>query len=451
MNERTTWDQFAFFVAVAIVPFTTLAYGTVHQPVIATFYLLITITSALFIIGCLRSGCAAFSLSRLQLPLVLLAVYALVQSIPFGTVAEAGGLASIAKALSVDPSASKVTGIHMLFLSAYFAFMLSFLDSAGRIKRLVGFLTIFGFVYAFYAILQMVLSPDKIYGIYKPATATPFGSFVNRHDFAAVIEMLIALPIAAVFSGTVKPDKKLLYLVAIFLMGAALLLSGSRGGLVALAAEMLLLVLLTSRFGSRQLWIKAALAVALIGGSIAGAVFVGGDTSLTRFGDPAGAEEISSSRFEIWSNTAKLAVKHLPFGSGLGAFGQAYTSVDSGSGVYRIEQAHNDYLQIVADAGVVGIVLGGLFLFWFFRDGLKNTRTTDPTMRTVAVGAFVGCFGILVHSAFDFVLHITAVSVMFLAFLALLVASGRQFGENTYDEPESRHHKASVTPIRPRS
>ncbi|MBK9529950.1 MAG: hypothetical protein IPO41_16940 [Acidobacteria bacterium] len=220
----------------------------------------------------------------LQLPLILLAIYAFIQTIPFGTYAEATGVAGIPRTISVEPFATQVTAMHMLFLAAFFGIVLASIDSAKRLQRIVAVLTIFGFIYAFFAILQSVLSPDKIYGIYKPQTATPFGSFVNRHNFAAIIELLIALPLGMLFSGALRPDKRLIYVVAAALMGTALLLSESRGGLVALVAEILLIVILTTRLrGTKQLVLKAGLSILLLLAAVGGAIFVGGDTSLTRF------------------------------------------------------------------------------------------------------------------------------------------------------------------------
>ena len=73
--------------------------------------------------------------------------------------------------------------------------MLAYIDNAKRLRKIVSVITIFGFLYAFYAILQAVLSPERIYGIYEPRFATPFGSFVNRHNFAAFMEMSIAVPL----------------------------------------------------------------------------------------------------------------------------------------------------------------------------------------------------------------------------------------------------------------
>lgn len=447
----TLWNRIVFLLILAIVVFTTLAYGTVHQPTIALAYILISLTMIAFAADGFTSGRLQFSRNVLQLPLILLAAYAFIQTIPFGTYAEDAGVAAIPRTISVEPFATQVTAMHMLFLAVFFAIVLANIGSASRLRKFVTVLTVFGFLYAFYAILQSVLSPDKIYGIYKPQSATPFGSFVNRHDFAAIIELLIALPLGMLFTGSLRPDKRLIYIVAVALMGTALLLSGSRGGLVAVVAEILLIVILTTRLrGTKDLVLKAGLSILLLLSAVGGAIFVGGDTSLTRFAAASASDDITSNRAQIWSVTIKVIGEHLPFGAGLGAFTQAYAKLDTASGFERIEQAHNDYLQVLADAGIVGLVIGGIFLLWFFREGKRNVAVENKFRRGIAVGAFAGCFGILVHSGFDFVLHITAVSVTFLAVLAILIAAGRTYPDDITDHEDhhpKRRRKATVTPI----
>ena len=447
----TRLNKLSFFLICATVVFTTLAYGTVHQPIIAFFYVMVMVIALLWATDCLTSGMFRFSRNLLQVPLLLFGFYALVQTIPFGTIAEADGISAIPRTISVEPFATKLTALHIFALYIFFAVSLVYLDSAARLRRMVTVITVFGFAYAFYAILQSVLSPEKIYGIYAPRSAMPFGSFVNRHDFAALMEMAISIPLGLIFAGAVQRDKRLLYVVAIALMGTSLLLSGSRGGLVALLAEIMIVILVTTRAkGRRNLVLKAALSVSLLITAVGGAIFVGGDTSLTRISEKANSTDVSSSRTEIWGTTLKIISNHMPFGAGIGAFPQAYTPFDPSSGRERVEQAHNDYLQVLADAGIVGLILGILFLFWFFRDGLRNTKVTNGFRRGVATGAFAGCFAILIHSLFDFVLHITALSVMFLTLMAMLVASGRKYVDDTdeFDDTQSRPGRAaSVTPI----
>ena len=450
-NLETTWaNKLIFFLLCAAIVWTTLAYGAVHQPVIALFYLTAAGIGVLWAIDGFASGVFRFNKSLLQIPLLAAFIYGIIQVIPFGSLAETAGVADTARTISHDPFWTKVSALHFLALFIFFAALLAYTDSTKRLKTLVWLIIVFGFLYAFYAILQGVLSPNKIYGIYERQFASPFGSFVNRHNFAAFMEMTIAVPLGMMFAGAVERDRRLLFITAIGLMGVALLLSGSRGGLIALLAEIFFIVLLTTKTkGFGQLALKIGLSIALVAVIIAGSILIGGESSLTRLAETSASRNFTTDRTHIWSVTLQVIKDNLPFGAGLGAFSVAYTPYDSMSGLERVEQAHNDYLQVLADAGLVGLVIGAFFVFWLFRTGLQNIKTENTFRRGVAVGALSGCFAILVHSIFDFVLHTTAISLLFLTLVSLVVVSGRK---NRDDEemPVIRHKKrraASITSI----
>jgi hypothetical protein len=153
-------NRINFFLIFALPIFTALAYGTVHQPIIALFYLIVTAMACLWAADCLASGTVRYSSSRLQIPLLLLAVYGLIQIVPFGTFTDASGVAGIPRTISLEPFATQSTALHILALSAFFAVVLVYLDSAKRLRRVVTVFTVFGFIYAFYAILQSLLSPN---------------------------------------------------------------------------------------------------------------------------------------------------------------------------------------------------------------------------------------------------------------------------------------------------
>ena len=141
---------------------------------------------------------------------------------------------------------------------------------------------------------------------------------------------------------------------------------------------------------------------------------------------------------------------NLPFGAGVGAFGVAYTPFDSMSGLERVEQAHNDYLQVLADAGIIGLIIGAFFVFSLFRQGIRHSETENTFRRGAVLGALAGCFAVLIHSIFDFVLHTTAISVLFLTLVSLVVSGGNDYADDL-DTSDSRRSKkrrpASVTPI----
>jgi O-antigen ligase len=436
-----------FFLICACVVMSTLAYGTVHQPTLAVFYGVVAVMVVAWAVDGFRSETLRYSQHPIQLPLYAGAIYAFIQIIPFGSIAEIAGLPGIPRTISAAPFDTETTALHFVALAFFLSLVLIYLDTAERLRRMVTLIAIFGFVFAFFAILQSVLSPTKIYGIFE--RATPFGSFVNRHNYAAYMEMAMAIPLGMMFSGAVARDKKLLYVTAITLMGTSLLLSGSRGGLMAMVAEIILLVILTTRTrGGKAIALKIALSLLLAGAVIAGAVFVGGETSFTRFAETAASKDITTNRTHIWSITTRVITANLPFGAGLGAFGQAYTPFDDYNGLERVEQAHNDYLQVLADAGIVGAAIGGLFLFMLIREARKNGSVGNAFRRGVAIGSIAGIFAVLVHSLFDFVLHTTAVSILFLTLVGMLVAAGREYPDDSEDEQEQRSKRrrdSSVT------
>ncbi len=448
-----TWANKLSFVLICVVMvFTVMAYGTVHQPVIAVFYFLVIAIAVLWAVDGYISRSVRYSTSLLQVVLFSAGLYGLIQVIPFGTLPETGGVAGIPRTIALDPFATQVSALHYIALGLFFSALLVCLHTASRIRTLVTVITVFGFGYAFFAILQSVLSPDKIYGIYETRFAQPFGTFVNRHNFAAFMEMALAVPLGLLFVGAISKDKRLLYFTAVALMGIALLLSGSRGGFVALIAEVIVLVFLTAgASGKKSFALKAGLALLLIGAVIAGTFFVGGESSLTRLTETAGSKDVTTNRTHIWNVTTSVITHNLPFGAGIGSFGPAYTPYDTFNGLERVEQAHNDYLQVLADAGIVGLLIGGGFIFLLVITAMRSIKTTNRYRRGVAVGAVAGCTAILVHSVFDFVLHTTAIAAMFLTLLGLLVASGDDYEDDVADRESGmdtrRHRSASVSSI----
>lgn len=116
--------------------------------------------------------------------------------------------------------------------------------------------------------------------------------------------------------------------------------------------------------------------------------------------------------------------------------------------MFRVEQAHNDYLQVLADAGIPGLLLGILFLYRFVVLGIRSLKIENSFRRGIAIGAFAGCFGVLVHSLFDFPLHVTAVSLLFLTLLALLSACQNAFADDLKDEAGPKHRRRRKTESR---
>jgi O-antigen ligase len=161
------------------------------------------------------------------------------------------------------------------------------------------------------------------------------------------MEMTLALPLGLFFSGALEKDKRLLYLTAIALMGVALIMSGSRGGFISLMAEVIFLVLITTKSkGAGAYALRIGGAAALIACIIVGTFLLGGESSLTRFAESTTMKDPTTSRTHIWATTFKIIGQNPLFGAGLNAFGVAYTGQDTLNGMERAEQAHNAYTVI---------------------------------------------------------------------------------------------------------
>src|SRR5690349_317169 len=102
-----TWaNKVGFFLIPVIIVFTTMAYGTVHQPILSAFYILVTIPVLLWAIDAYSSGAIRFSSNHIQLALLAAAVYGAIQVIPFGTLADTAGVTGIPRTISLDPFAT---------------------------------------------------------------------------------------------------------------------------------------------------------------------------------------------------------------------------------------------------------------------------------------------------------------------------------------------------------
>src|SRR5687767_2398422 len=102
-------NKIAFILVCITTIATTLAYGTVHQPVIALFYLMTAAAAVLWAAGCMATGELRASRSTLQVPLLLLGLYAVVQVVPLPGFGER-------QTISVEPFATYLTAVHIFVL-----------------------------------------------------------------------------------------------------------------------------------------------------------------------------------------------------------------------------------------------------------------------------------------------------------------------------------------------
>jgi len=126
----------------------------------------------------------------------------------------------------------------------------------------------------------------------------------------------------------------------------------------------------------------------------------------------------------VWSNTTGIIGDFPVFGSGLGTFEALYPAYEESSTPPLFEHAHNDYLEYLAELGVVGFVmlLGGILVMLVFSFLMWKVRR-HPEVKGLALGGMVAVVAMLVHSITDFNLHIPANMMLFAVVLSLTVVT----------------------------
>ena len=445
--RHTLASRFAFLVICVAIVLSALAYGTVHYWALGLFNLGGLTILILWVADAWRLGNLRVSRNLLQLPLIGALVLGVIQVLPLG--------GTTTGALSLDPNSTRLVLVQLATLLIYFSATLVFIDTPHRLHIMVRTIMIFGFCLALFGLTQSFTSPTKVYWMRELNQSTAFGPFINRHHFAGYMELTIALPLGLLFAGAVDKDKIILYLFMAGLMGVALVMTSSRGGIVSLVAEVLFLVFVTAiwrrpsdrrRTRSGRIKLLAGrfgMAGALLVALFLGVVLLGGEFSINRFIDTVNTDDPTTGRTHFWAVTLDIIKQNPVLGTGLGAYGVIYTKYDTRNGLFRLEQAHNDYLQVLSDGGIVLAVLAFAFVAILFWKALSRARSRDDFRRGIALAALSGCFAVLVHSFFDFTLHTTSNALLFLVLAAMATLDGR-----VEDAPARRKRRRSSSDSR---
>ena len=418
-----------------IIVVSILLYGAVDTGTLALLALLSFGLVGYWTWIAIRSGEVPINLNVVQLPVIALGVVGLIQLLPFGGSSIPAGVLDLpaAASISLDPYATRFFLTRLFLFVVFFAAALTFINSISRVRIVVVTLIAFGGLLAFYSILQRVEDPSSIYGLRQPAQAIPFGTFINRHHFAALMEMTLGLSLGVLFAGDIKRNRWPFITAAAVVMAIAIVLTGSRGGVIGLVTSLVAIAAFTAygRSGLSHRTDMGGFSPKLI--LIAGAIFLivtlaivlflgGADPLLRGTGIGPGTGDFTSGRIDFWRTAVKMFLAHPIIGVGLDAFGVAYSSYDASSGMFRVEQAHNDYLQTMADAGVIGFACVSAFIILLMKKGTDVIRQTSRSFRRgAAVGALAGCTAILVHSFFDFPLRTPANAFVFLTLAAVAI------------------------------
>src|SRR6266581_1204310 len=303
-------------------------------------------------------------------------------------------------------------------------------------RGFVWFGMFFGFLVSLFAILQHLISNGKLYWFREISSGVlPFGPYVNRNHFAGFVELILPLALVPLVLGRVRRERRpVVGLFAVVPIGG-LFLSASRGGVVSFGVELgaLALVMIHRRTMGKQ-WLPgvAVLLVALLLVS-----WLGIGQILERLYSVQLLEVTAGKRASMRKGTWRIFLDHPLVGTGLGTLQTVYPSYETLYDGKIVNHTHNDYLEALAETGI----LGGLCCAWFLgvllRESLKRFHDVNHSFAgTLQLSGLVGCCGFLVHSLVDFNLHIPANGLLF--FLMAHLSSAR-IGRSTPAPSTSRH------------
>ena len=200
----------------------------------------------------------------------------------------------------------------------------------------------------------------------------------------------------------------------------ALILSGSRGGIVSFGFEVAVLWLLAkTRKGPEGPRLTALAIVALA--AVALIAWLGAGKAIERFSMVRSGEVTIDRRFTMSQGAAHIFKDHPVEGAGLGALVAIYPRYEILYDGRLVDHVHNDYIEMLAETGVLG-GLCGLAFFWILFREAKTCYGAEQGhfSRALHAGAVTGLCGMLLHSFVDFNLHIPANALLFLlqAYLA---------------------------------
>ncbi|GHA08326.1 hypothetical protein GCM10008090_17730 [Arenicella chitinivorans] len=314
--------------------------------------------------------------------------------------------------------------------------MLSMLCTRQRLRQVLLIVTIVAGVHAVSAITAKyadtsLVDTAQLDGHFTVAR----GWFINRNHLASFL-ILTSVGWMSVFlhrclrsdtGGTLIArifTKRMLVsipsVMVMVLIVIAVTLTSSRAGIVSVLILFLVFALTTMKRNSQARWTLSLLAGMTLFVSLLVVYF--GEGVLQRF---SGQEGLLGERGEQWQATWLLIKHNVLLGYGGNSYATLFQMVRDNDGLRQLiyNQAHNDYLHIWFEQGIVGLALWlGVIAVTFYK-GIASLKRTQSTLVAAAIIASLATLGAaLMQSLVDFNLQILSIRIYFFVIIAIVVS-----------------------------
>jgi len=440
-----------FSSLLGLILLTAIPYGTAEAWWKAVFLCLVFATGILWIIEGFLSGSWATGGISVVAPLISLVAFSVLQTLPIQAQATpAGGVSgALWYAVSADPYETRFFILQLIGLTLAGALLFRYAATEQRTRYIIHVIDRVAVATAIFGILRQTIQHNVGFGLPLIKPDQGYGQFINKNHFAFLMEMAFGLALGMIVGGGVKREQVLIYFSSLLPVWTALVLCNSRGGLVAMLAQVISAALLftvvvpishadSTRLSvlrlANSLLARVVLLLLLVIGVVFGTIWLGGDRLVSKLeegragADPANTElRQNASRNEIWRATWQMFESHPIAGVGMGGYWTAIPTYHDASGTLTPEEAHNDYLELLASGGITGLAIAVWFGVVVFKRTRANLHSRDRFRRAACFGASLGMIGVAVHSLFDFGLHLT---VNALVFTALIVIATSRLPDN---------------------
>lgn len=434
INTKSSEEAVSMQVLLALLlVFSAFVYGCVEAWSQVILFSLVFLMALLWLSRMLLKGRMEFVKTGIDMPLLL-----------FFAIALAGLF------VSVHPYATKVALLWLLSWIVLLYIITNSLDNEAAVMRVVGLVLLVAAAISVIGILRSI-SPagSVIASVWKYAA---FSTFTNTSHFSAYVGMAVPLGIALVFCE-LNPNYKFWVASLVFLMIGALVVSADKGGVIQIAASLFALFVFLRAAGlvkHRGEMTLFALLIILI----SAIVIMNGSSIAHKFsGLFYGGLENSPNptlwkRWVLWQDTLRMIRARPLLGSGLGTFQFVYPQFRNPRLIAFFEFAHQEYLQIASETGILGLAAFFWFLFAFFKSSIRSMGFQKKTLlQGVIVGGSASCFGLLVHNLYEFNFHIPALTILFVTIAALTLRADllvtRKIRGNPLSVPRIGRPKAS--------
>jgi O-antigen ligase len=333
---------------------------------------------------------------------------------------------------------------------ALFGLTLLLVNSKYRLV-LLGYTLVLSAVFqAFYGSMMTLSGLEYSFFIQKYAyLGFATGTFINRNHLAGYLEMASAIGIGLLMATSATKEhgstwrhrirnilhvllsQKLLLRLMLAMMVIALVLTRSRMGNTGFFVSMLVAGLITlviyrgqansfkEMFNRSETRSAVILIVSLL---IIDMLIVGAWFGVDKLADRIAQSSLEhdAGRVEVSINTLNLLKDYQLTGAGGGSFHVVYAHYRGDGIAQYYDHAHQDYLEILSDVGVIGTSLLGLIVLSSFWTALKALqRRRDRLLRGMAFASIMATIALLIHSMVDFNLQIPANAATFMVVLAL--------------------------------